>query len=72
VCVEIPRAVVWGNEDRITPPASCRRIAAVAGVQGVELDQIGHALATEAPTRFNDTLRSLIASTEQGRGSSWT
>ncbi len=55
--------VLWGGVDRITPPESCRRVATAAGVPGIELPGLGHALATEAPERFNQTLRSILAET---------
>jgi pimeloyl-ACP methyl ester carboxylesterase len=55
--------VLWGGADRITPPEGCRRIATAAGVPGIELAGLGHGLTTEAPERFNDTIRPMLADT---------
>jgi pimeloyl-ACP methyl ester carboxylesterase len=64
-------AVVWGDADVITPPESCRRIAAAARCVGIELAGLGHAFATEAPERFNDSIRPLMAAAEP-RSEAWT
>lgn len=52
--------VIWGSADTITPPESCRRIAAAAGIAGTELGGLGHGLITEAPGRFNEAVRRLL------------
>lgn len=67
----VPLLVAWGGEDRVTSPASCRRIAAAAAAAGVELQGLGHGLATQAPERLNEAIRPLIARAEE-RSASWT
>lgn len=60
----LPRLVMWGALDTITPPDSCRRIAAAADCEGIELAELGHAFATEAPARFNAGILSWIRTLE--------
>jgi pimeloyl-ACP methyl ester carboxylesterase len=67
----MPTRVIWGDADVITPAEGCRRVAAAAGCVGIELKGLGHALATEAPDRFNASLRAVMAAVEQ-QNSSWT
>ena len=62
----VPVLVIWGDQDEITPPAGCRRVAKAASAAEVELPGLGHALATEAPERLNDVIRPLLARAEEG------
>jgi pimeloyl-ACP methyl ester carboxylesterase len=57
--------VLWGGADTLTAPESCRRIAAAARVTGIELPGLGHGLATEAPERFNETLRPVLIEAQE-------
>jgi pimeloyl-ACP methyl ester carboxylesterase len=61
----MPHIVIWGSMDTITPPEDCRRIATAAKCIGVELDGVGHALATEAPHRFKESIGPMIAAVEK-------
>ena len=51
-----PLAVASGEADRITPPESCRDIAARAGVDWTNLGAVGHGCPLEAPQRANALL----------------
>lgn len=63
--VRVPVTVMWGSEDVITPPLACREIATAARCNGIELEGLGHGLATEGPDRVNARLRGVIAGVEQ-------
>jgi pimeloyl-ACP methyl ester carboxylesterase len=63
----VPVLVIWGNQDEITPPAGCRRVAKAASAAEVELPGLGHALATEAPERLNEVIRPLLVRAEESR-----
>lgn len=59
--LSVPTLVLWGAQDEVTPPASCRKIAqAVPNAQATEIPGGGHALATELPTLFNEALRPFL------------
>ena len=59
--LSVPTLVLWGAQDDITPPASCRKIAQAApNAQAREIPGGGHALATELPALFNDVLRPFL------------
>jgi pimeloyl-ACP methyl ester carboxylesterase len=48
--IEGPATVVAGAEDRMTPPAMGRAVAAaIAGARAVRLDRVGHSMLAEAP-----------------------
>lgn len=51
-----PLVVASGEADRITPPDSCRDIAARAGVNWTNLGTVGHGCPLEAPQRANEIL----------------
>jgi pimeloyl-ACP methyl ester carboxylesterase len=51
-----PLVVASGEADRITPPDSCRDIAARAGVSWTNLGAVGHGCPLEAPQRANEIL----------------
>lgn len=58
----VPGLVVWGAQDKITPPAGCRLIAgAFPGALGVEIPGVGHGFATEAPDLFDAAIAPVIA-----------
>lgn len=61
----MPTLVMWGDEDIITPPAGCARIAAaVPDRRTAVLPGLGHAFATEAPAIFNQALAAFLAELE--------
>lgn len=68
--LRLPRLVMWGGLDTITPPDSCRRIAEAADCAGIELAELGHAFPTEDPRQFNGGVLSWIKTLEHERA--WT
>lgn len=61
----VPALVMWGEDDIITPPAGCMRIAAaVPNGRSVALPNLGHGFATEAPAIFNTVLAGFLAELE--------
>ena len=51
-----PVQVASGNADRITPPAGCQQVAAVAGVAWTDLGPVGHACPLQAGAAVNALL----------------
>ncbi len=63
--LRIPTLVMWGDEDIVTPPAGCARIAAaVPGGQYRVIPRVGHGFATEAPALFNAALADFLSQIE--------
>ena len=59
--IPVPTIVAWGSADLITPPETCRRVAAsIPGARVVETSGLGHGFATEAPASFNAIVSSLL------------
>lgn len=61
--IATPTCVVWGAEDRITPPAGCAEIASrIPGCRKTaEIDRAGHASYLERPEPFNGVVGDLLA-----------
>ncbi len=58
----LPVSVFCGAEDRVTPPAACRRIAdACPSASWHLLPDLGHALYVEAPQPVSDLIRAFAA-----------
>jgi pimeloyl-ACP methyl ester carboxylesterase len=58
----MPTLVLWGGEDIITVPASCRAVAqAVPGGEALEIPGVGHGFATEAPALFNAAIEDWLS-----------
>ena len=72
----LPAMVVWGSEDVVTPPASCRAIArAMRNADAIEMPGAGHAVATELPVLYNTTIAPLLDAADRAceeRHGSWT
>jgi len=67
--VRVPMLVLWGDQDVVTPPADCARIADAAAHAGLHATRAqiaggGHAFATELPAAFNDAIAPLIAAAD--------
>lgn len=63
--LDLPVLVIWGSADIITKPDRCARIAAVVpDVREVEVPEVGHGFATEAPRAFNTALAGFLAEIE--------
>ena len=54
--INCPVTVASGAADTITPPETCQRVAAVAGVAWTDLGNAGHACALDAPERVSALL----------------
>lgn len=60
--LSVPTTVMWGEQDVVTPPDACRRVAdAVPGGRAIGIPGGGHAFATEMPDQFNQVLRDVLA-----------
>jgi pimeloyl-ACP methyl ester carboxylesterase len=56
-----PTLVVWGRDDRLTPPAGGQRLlAAVPHARLVTLERCGHLPMLEQPRRFNEALTEFL------------
>lgn len=63
--LSLPTLVLWGEEDIVTPPESCARVAAaVPSGHSIALSGLGHGCATEAPAVFNKVLAEFLAEVE--------
>ena len=55
--IRVPSLVIWGSADAVTPVAQGRDIAQlIPGATWMELPNVGHIPAIEAPDRFNASL----------------
>lgn len=62
--VRVPTLIIWGERDRVIPPAVGKTYAAaIRGARLVTLPEIGHAPAEEAPDRFNAILKEFLGDT---------
>lgn len=59
--IRLPVQIVVGSEDRVTPPAVSRKMAAaIAGAQLCEIANAGHLSNLEQPAAFNACLREFL------------
>jgi pimeloyl-ACP methyl ester carboxylesterase len=62
--ISVPTLLVWGAEDRITPPAVAGRFASlIPGAQLVFLRRCGHAPMLEQPVAFGAVVRAWLEDT---------
>jgi pimeloyl-ACP methyl ester carboxylesterase len=62
----VPRAVLCGEHDRVTPPDPCKAVARAVDCPFVLLPGVGHACYVEDARRFNDALDRCLQPTLQG------
>ena len=63
--LSVPTLVLWGEEDVITPPADCARVAAAVPCgRSAALPGVGHGFTIEAPAIFNNALAEFMAEIE--------
>jgi pimeloyl-ACP methyl ester carboxylesterase len=62
--VRAPVTVLFGEYDRVTPPAACRELAQAAGAPCLELPGVGHACYVEDAGQFNRALRTALTPRE--------
>ena len=66
--LRVPTLIVWGKDDRITPPEAGERLhALIAGSQLVVLANCGHAPMLEQPAAFNAVLAEWLLDRGWGR-----
>ena len=66
--VRVPTLIVWGKEDRITPPEVAERFhAGIPGSQLVYLPNCGHAPMLERPEAFNAAVGDWLVETRARR-----
>lgn len=66
--IAVPTLVVWGADDRITPPAVAERfLSRIPDAQLVFLRRCGHAPMIEQPQAFTAVLRAWLEETRQRR-----
>lgn len=59
--IHVPALVVWGEEDRLIPPAQSRSmVARVRGSSGVGIPEAGHLPSLEAPETFARAMDELL------------
>jgi pimeloyl-ACP methyl ester carboxylesterase len=59
--ISVPTLVLCGGEDRVTPPAVNREMAAsIKGSRYIELPGVGHITTLSAPEAVNEALRDLL------------
>jgi pimeloyl-ACP methyl ester carboxylesterase len=64
--VRAPSLVVWGEEDRLFPPANARQLAAdLISSRLVLIPRCGHAVAEERPQELLDALLPFLAASER-------
>jgi pimeloyl-ACP methyl ester carboxylesterase len=60
--IKAPTLVIWGREDRLTPPAMAEAFAQdISGAQKVIIEQCGHVAQIEKAQIFNSTLLKFLA-----------
>jgi pimeloyl-ACP methyl ester carboxylesterase len=60
--IDRPTRILWGEEDKIIPPAYGRRLAAlIPGASLALVPRAGHLVAVEAPERFADEVQRFCA-----------
>ncbi|OAN56540.1 alpha/beta fold hydrolase [Sphingobium sp. TCM1] len=70
--LRVPTMTLWGSEDVVTPPAGCARVAAATpGGRFESIEGGGHAVATERPEAFNQTLRRVLDEADAAEGVAW-
>ncbi len=66
--IRVPTLIVWGKEDRITPPEVAERFhARIRGSQLVYLPNCGHAPMLERPDAFNAAVGEWLVETRARR-----
>ncbi|MGC2034375.1 MAG: alpha/beta hydrolase [Thermoplasmata archaeon] len=59
--IHVPALVIWGEEDRLIPPAQSRSmVARIPGSSGVGIPEAGHLPSLEAPEAFARTLNGFL------------
>jgi pimeloyl-ACP methyl ester carboxylesterase len=60
--IDRPTRILWGEEDKIIPPAYARRLAElIPGASVALIPRAGHLLPVEAPERFAEAVHSFVA-----------
>lgn len=63
--IDVPTLVVCGAEDKVTPPALSRELAAlIPGARYAEIEGAGHISNLEKPEEFNSVLDAFLAKVE--------
>lgn len=66
--IDVPTCIIWGEEDRITPPDVARRFHALIPDSDLFLmPRCGHAPMLERPETFNTILAGWLARTQERR-----
>ena len=66
--IAVPALLVWGADDRITPPDAAARVRALISASELQvLPRCGHAPMLERPAVFNDVLEEWLARTRARR-----
>lgn len=61
--IKVPVQIIVGADDKLTPPAISRKMAAaIPGARLLELPNTGHLSNLEAPEAFNDCVRAFLSS----------
>lgn len=61
--IKVPTQIIVGAEDKLTPPAVSRKMAAaIPGARLLEVENSGHLSNIEAPEAFNACVRAFLAS----------
>jgi pimeloyl-ACP methyl ester carboxylesterase len=59
--IKVPTLLVWGANDKLSPPANADRLnAAISGSRKVLIDKAGHYPFIEHPDQFNATVREFL------------
>lgn len=65
--IDVPALILVGSEDRVTPPALSRELAAlIAGSKLVEIADAGHLANIEQPDAFNAAVDDFLTTAEGG------
>jgi pimeloyl-ACP methyl ester carboxylesterase len=60
--IKAPTLVIWGREDRLTPPAMADAFAHdISGAQKLIIEQCGHVAQIEKAQIFNSALLKFLA-----------
>jgi pimeloyl-ACP methyl ester carboxylesterase len=66
--IRVPTLLVWGRDDRVTPPAVAHRFhRLLSRSRLVFLPECGHAPMLEQPDAFNDVLDTWLRETRRAR-----
>jgi pimeloyl-ACP methyl ester carboxylesterase len=66
----VPRVVVWGESDRVTPLAQGKKLAALMDAPLVVVPACGHVPSWERPSAVQDALRGVLAAADRAASSS--